>query len=214
MKTSNLLIVLFLGFCSINCLKSIDEDIEKMVEFTIYPETVYGHHVLSAVWSESIAFSDSDNNEKRDAFHTVIDGMESVNFERGYQYTYKAKKIWIRKHQIADVSPIKYVLLEQLKKEKAITQDSEQELELIVKHQPVKFSPAYPHQWQNDGSPKIYDALHCQDTKTNTILILKEIKDFNFETGNEYKLKVKKVTKATPYAVSYELIEIISKVKK
>ncbi|MFK8282624.1 hypothetical protein [Capnocytophaga cynodegmi] len=218
MKTTNLLIVLLLSFCAIGCSKTInregDEDIEKVVEFTIYPETVYGHHVLSTIWMENIVFSDSDNNKKQDVFHTHIDGIESVNFERGYQYIYEAKKIWIRKHVIADVSPIKYVLLKQIKKEKVITQDTEQELELKVGNELVKFSPTLPYDLQNDGAPRVYDALYCTNTKTNTILILKEIKNFNFEAGNEYILKVKKTTKATPYEVSYELLEVKSKIKK
>ncbi|WP_404812014.1 DUF4377 domain-containing protein [Capnocytophaga canimorsus] len=214
MKTTHLLIVLLLGFCGIGCSKATDEDIEKIVEFTIYPETTYGRHVLSSTWTEDIVFSDSDNDKKQDAFHTIIDKIKSVNFEKGYQYVYKAKKIWIRKHQIADVSSIKYVLLEQIKKEKVITQDTEQELELKVGHELVKFLPAFPHELQNDGTPKVYDALYCTNTKTNAILILKEIKNFNFEAGNEYILKVKKTTKATPYEVSYELLEVKSKMKK
>ncbi|CEN44708.1 hypothetical protein [Capnocytophaga canis] len=62
-----------------------------------------------------------------------------------------------------------------------------------------------------NGYPVLYDALFCLDNQTKRLVIVEEIKNFEFEVGYSYILKVNKVIKASPYSVSYELIEMKSK---
>ena len=65
----------------------------------------------------------------------------------------------------------------------------------------------------------VYDALFCGDTKTNIGMngaiwyVLKEIEGFEFESGYEYILNVKKITHANPYSLRFVLIDIKDKQK-
>ncbi|WP_172914556.1 hypothetical protein [Capnocytophaga canis] len=212
MKKRGIFILVFLlNFVWVGCLKNEAEDVETIVELTIYPQTQSGKHVLSDIWTEAIVYSDNEDNRKQDAFHTIIEGKDKLSYERGFQYTFKAKKTWMKKNPPQDVIPIKYELLELLKKEKIITQDTSEEIELAVNPQKVKFYKSYPIELDANGKPVLYDALFCLDNQTKKPVILQEIKNFEFETGYHYLLKVNKLTKATPFSVSYELIEIKSK---
>ena len=61
---------------------------------------------------------------------------------------------------------------------------------------------------------KIYKALKVKNTDSNNWMALTEIEGFNYDTGYEYELIVKKIIQAEPYAVRYVLIETVSKKKK
>jgi len=195
------------------CLNDKEKDLEKIVEMTISPETGYGACVMSDIWTQPLIFSESDDNQKRLLVDVIFEGFD-FDYERGYQYTFKAKKVWMHDPP-QDVSSIKYVFVDLLSKEKVITEDYEENIELFVSSQTVKFTPKYPCEYEGDeSSPKIYNALHAKKTDTGNWLALTGIEGFDFEEGYEYVLNVKKMTQAEPYSVNYILLNIKSKTPK
>ena len=144
----------------------------------------------------------------------ITEGLD-FEYERGYKYKFSAKKVWMQVPP-QDVSSIKYEIIELISKEKVITNNSEKNLKLLVASETVKFTPKYPYEYEEDDNmtPKIYDALKVKNIDSNNWMALTEIEGFNYETGYEYELIVKKVTQAEPYSVRYVLIETISKEKK
>lgn len=198
-----------------SCIKDNESDKEKVVEMTIYPETGYGAGVLSDVITQPLVFSDSHDHTKRLMVDIIFEGFE-LDYERGYQYTLKVKKVWMRQPP-QDVSSVKYVFLELLSTQKAITEDSQTDAELQVSAHTVKFMPKYPIEYENvDGSPvpKVYDALYAKETGSGQWVALKEIEGFDFDEGFEYVLSVKKITQANPYLVRYVLTGVVSKQAK
>lgn len=114
-----------------------------------------------------------------------------------------------------DVASIKYVFLEKLSKEKVTIEDSEEDFQLFVSSEPVKFTPKYPSEYEGtDSSPKIYDALLTKKPDSDSWMTIIEIEGFDFEEGYEYLLNVKKITQAEPYLVRYLLLDIKSKTLK
>lgn len=214
MKPLNLfLAVITYVFIFTSCLKEEENDKVKIVEVTIYPETGYGASVLSDVWTQPLIFSDNDDNQRRILIDIIFDDL-SLNYERGYKYTLKAKKVWMREPP-QDVSSIKYIYLELLSKEKVIIEDSEENIDLFVSSKTVKFTPKYPNEYEGDEStPKIYQALLVKKVDSDNWMAIIEINEFNFEEGFEYILSVKKVTQAEPYTIRYYLLDIKSKVLK
>lgn len=188
-------------------------DREKIIEMTIYPETGYGASVMSNIWTEPLLFSDSEVTQKQMLVDIIIEGFD-FDYERGYEYIFKVKKIWMQ-HPPQDVSSIKYVFIELLSKTKVITEDSEKNIELFVSSETVKFTPKYPSEFEDDETLKIYDALHVKETNADNWMTLRDIEGFDFEEGYEYLLNVKKVIQAEPYSAKYVLLDILSKkVKK
>ncbi|MDR1402400.1 MAG: DUF4377 domain-containing protein [Tannerellaceae bacterium] len=179
-----------------------------MVEMTIYPETGYGSSLLSDIWSEPLVFSESDDNQKQTLTNIIVEGFD-FDYERGYEYTFKAKKVWMNDPP-QDVSSIKYVFVGPLSKKKTITENSQQELELIISSKTVRFTPNYPREYENEQLI-VYDALLANEAGTNSLLVLREIEGFSFEEGYEYVLRVKKELKANPYAVKYILLAVKDK---
>lgn len=203
-----------LGFAMASCSKNDGLDKEKIVEVTIYPETGYGASVLSDIWTEPLIFSDSDDPQKQMLVDIIFEDLD-FDYERGYKYILKAKKVWMHEPP-QDVSSVKYVYLEQLSKEKVITEDSEENLELFVSSETVRFTPDFPSEYEegSDTFLKIYDALLTKKVGANDWMALKEIEGFDFEEGSEYLLNVVKMTQAEPYSVRYVLLDIISKTPK
>jgi hypothetical protein len=193
------------------CLKDEGGDKEKVVVMTVYPETGYGASVMSDLLTQPLIFSDSDDSQKRMLVDIITEGFD-FNYERGYEFTLKVKKVWMHEPP-QDVSSIKYVFIELLSKKKVITEDSEKNIELFVSSETVRFTPKYPSEYIEDETPKIYDALYAKETGTNNWLAVTEIEGFDFEEGYEYVLNVKKVTLAEPYSVKYILLNIVSKNK-
>lgn len=213
MKNPKLLIgFMLLSVFFTGCLKDEGGDKEKIVVMTVYPETGYGASVMSDLLTQPLIFSDSDDNQKRMLVDIITEGFD-FNYERGYEFTIKVKKVWMHKPP-QDVSSIKYVFIELLSKKKLITVDSENSIELCISSETVRFTPKYPSEYEENGAPKIYDALHVKETGDNNWMALTEIEGFDFEDGYEYVLNVKKVTHAEPYSVKYILLNIVSENEK
>jgi|GEM_PF-834848 len=205
------LFIAFIVFCLFftSCLKDQENDKEKIVEITIYPETGYGASIMSDIWTQPLIFSDNDDNQKQMLVDIIFEGLD-IDYERGYKYTLSAKKVWMHE-PLQDVSSIKYVYIELLSKEKVITENSEENIELFVSPETVKFTPKYPAEFEDDQSPKIYNALHTKKTGSDNWMALPAIEGFNFEEGYEYVLNVKKITQVDPYLIRFVLLEIKSK---
>ncbi|MDR1201397.1 MAG: DUF4377 domain-containing protein [Tannerellaceae bacterium] len=213
MKKKNGYVFLCFAFLSgalFSCLDNENADKEKLVEMTIYPETGYGSNILSDIWTEPLIFSESDDKEKRQLMDIITEGFD-FEYERGYEYTFKAKKVWMS-NPPQDVSSIKYIYVGDLTKKKVITKDSEEEVKLFISPETVKFSPRFPTEYE-DGYIKIYNALLAKVTDANRWLVLTEIEGFDFENGYEYTLTAKKITQADPYSVKYILLNVSDKQK-
>ncbi len=212
MKKLNLLLsIVILSITLFSCIKD-QEDKEKIVEMTIYAETGYGGSFMSDLWTEPLVFSDSDDPSKRQLTDIIVDNFE-IDYERGYEYKFEAKKIWMQ-NPPQDVSSVKYVIIKSVSKTKVITEDSEQNVQLLIAPETVPFTPKYPNELDGDGKLKVYDALRVNEVGTNNWLALKNIEGFNFEAGYEYVIDAKKVTTAEPYSVKYVLVSVISKTAK
>lgn len=200
----------FFGSCN-----NEEVDREKIVEMTVYAETGYGASVLSDVVTEPMQFSDNDENRKQLMTDIITEGFD-FDYERGYEYRLKVKKVWMQ-NPPQDVSAVKYIFIELLSKKKVITVDSEKEIVLFVSPQTVKFTPKYPNEYEKvEGveTLKIYDALVVKEKDASNWLALKKIEGFDYVKGYEYVINVKKITHADPYAVSYVLLNIVSKTEK
>lgn len=196
-----------------SCLKDEEGDKEKIVIMTIYPETGYGASLMSDLLTQPLIFSESDDNRKRMLVDIITEGFD-IDYERGYKFTLKVKKGWMHEPP-QDASSIKYVFIELLSKEKVITEDSEENIELFVSSKTVRFTPKFPSEYEEDeSSPKIYNALHVKEIGPDNWMALTKIEGFDFEEGYEYVLNVKKVTQAEPYSVNYILLNILSKNEK
>ena len=215
MRKLNLFVgVIILSVFFASCTKE-EADREKIVEMTLYPETGYGASIMSDVLTEPIQFSDNDENQKYLLTDIITEGFD-FNYERGYEYTLKVKKVWMQ-NPPQDVSSVKYVFIELLTKKKVITSDSEKIIELFVSSQTVKFTPKYPGEYEKVAGgemPKIYDALHVKENGTDNWMALTKIEGFDYVKGYEYILNAKKITQADPYLVRYVLLDIISKKEK
>ncbi|MFT3738414.1 MAG: DUF4377 domain-containing protein [Breznakibacter sp.] len=185
---------------------------------TIYAETGYGTGVMSDIWTEPLVFSDSDDNGKQLFINTLTEGFDALDYERGYEYILKVKKIWM-KEPPQDVSAVKYVYVQTLSKEKALATDSEKEIEMIVSAETVRFMPRFPpihtlpdaENGENDQkAPVVYDALFVKEEGESQWKPLLAIEGFVYEKGNEYRLKAKKVFLADTYQTRYTLLDILS----
>lgn len=194
-----------------SCIKD-EADKEKIVEMTIYPETGYSASIMSDIWTEPLIFSDSDDPQRHQSTDIITEGFE-FNYERGNEYKFQVKKIWMQ-NPPQDVSSIKYVFIKLISKTKVITTDSEKNIQLLVSPATVKFTPKFPNELETDGKAKIYDALRINEVNTTNWMAIKEIEGFEFEPGFEYSINVKKITKAEPYSVKYVLVNVVSKTKK
>ena len=209
------LLFVFTAFYS--CLnENEDKDKVKMVEMKIYPETGYTKPILSSVWSDCLVYMESDDKQEQTLTSTITEGFD-FEYERGYEYTFKAKKVWMSNPPM-DVSSIKYIFVGPLEKKKVIVENNEENVELLVVSETVKYVPNYPIEYENE-IPVVYDALFCGDTRTNIGMngaiwyVLKEIEGFDFESGYEYILNVRKITHANPYSFRFVLIDIKDKRK-
>jgi len=206
--------VIILSVFFASCTKE-EADREKIVEMTLYPETGYGASVLSNVLTEPILFSDNDGSQKQMLTDIITEGFD-FNYERGYEYTLKVKKVWMQ-NPPQDVSSVKYVFLELLNKIKVITKDSVRNIQLFVSSQTVKFTPKYPSEYEKVAGVetlKIYDALHVKENGTDNWMVLTMIDGFEYKKSFEYVLNVKKTTQADPYLIKYVLIDIVSETEK
>jgi len=205
-----LLLFLAMGMLT-GCLNDNNQGREKIVEMTIYPEVGYGSALMSQTFTEVLIFSESDNKTKRHLSNIITEGFE-FEYERGYKYTFKAKKIWMN-NPPQDVSSIKYVFMGSLNKRKVVTEDSEEIMNITVQPDVVSFRPRFSKEEGMDQN-KVYDALLCRNESAGKTLVLKNIEGFSFEEGYKYALAVKRVITAKPYSEKYILLDIIEKLKK
>jgi len=203
------ILLIVAGFFS--CSKQSTEDKVKIVEMTIYPETGYGRSLLSEIWTDALFFSESDDPQKSMFLNIITEGFD-FEYERGYEYSFKAKKVWM-KNPPMDVSSIKYQFVGSLSKKKKITENSEESIVLFVSSEMVKYGTQFPIEYE-DEIPKIYDALLVKETNSNWWSVIREIEGFDYEIGYEYSINIKKITQAEPYLVRYVLLEIKDKQKK
>ena len=198
-----MLVVLPLIFTS--CIKE-GIDREKTVEMYIYPEFGYGGYILSDVFTEILYFSDSDNKEKRPLTNMVTEGFD-FEYEPGYEYSFKAKKVWMADPP-QDVSSIKYVFVGPLKKKQIITEDKQSNLQVKITPRLVQFAP---HFSRTESDPNVFDTFMGRETVSNELIVFRDIEGFNFEEGYSYLLDVRKEVTADPYAVKYVLNKVLEK---
>lgn len=199
---------IFLSILLFSCEKEA-KDSFKVVELTIYPETSYKGSVLSDIWGDALVISDNEDAEKR-LLDNITEGFDYNDYERGYQYIYKVKKVWMH-NPPQDVSSIKYIFMEQLSKKKEVTENSEKDIQLYVLPQKVEYSPWIVKKAIADGTSQRYDALHARNEKTGEWMALLEIEGFDFENGYEYVINVRETTQADPYEKRYTLLDVVSK---
>jgi len=204
MRKLNLLLC-FMGIILISSCSNDDDnggDEQKTVEMTIYPETGYGGFVLSEdVYGEFLLFSESDNQEKR----VLTNGggiYDSLNYEKGYEYKIEARKTFL-KNPPQDGSSITFEFIKTLSKEKVITENSEQQIEIEVGPDKVGFLLL--------SQSGIQQALLVKENREDSMKPLLGIEGFDHEEGFKYELSVKKVIQAEPYSLKYILVNIISK---
>jgi hypothetical protein len=197
--------LIVLGVFFFSCFKE-EGDKVKVVEMTVYPETGYsGYFMSDNIWGEFLVISDNDDKEKRTLSFNIIDGFSDFNYEKGYEYKLKVKKIWM-KEPPQDVSSIKYVYLETLSRNKVITEDSENEIEVVVAPEKVQFYQRL--------ATKPQEVLFVRENGVGNGYPIVEIEGFSYEEGYEYTLRIKKIIMAEPYSVRYVLLDILSKVVK
>lgn len=216
-KTNLLLSILLLFTLSISSCSDDDKDREKIVELTLYPETGYPSLSESGSYGDVIMFSDSQDKKIRPLTNTITEGNSIFDYRQGYEYKYKAKKVWM-KNPPQDVSSVKYVILELLSKRKVITEDSETAVELFVSGEIVKYWAQFSGGCSLQELIAVYayyaDAMVVINTATKETLMLPKIEGFELEEGYKYTLSAKKVVTAEPYyAVKYVLTEVLSKEK-
>ena len=187
------------------------KDTVKVVELIIYPETSFKGSELSDIWGDALVISDNEDAEKR-VLDNITEGFDFSDYERGYQYTYKVKKVGMY-NPPQDVSSIKYIFMDQLSKKKVITENSEKDIQLYVLPQKVEYSPWIVKKDIANGTSQKYDALHVKNEKTGDWMALIEIEGFDFEEGYEYVINVSEMTQANPYSKKYTLLDIVSKVE-
>lgn len=183
-------------------------DNEKNVVVTIYPDTGYSASLMSDIITQPLVFSDNDDNQKQLMQDIIVEGYD-FDYERGYEYKYAARKVWMQEPP-QDVSSVKYVFVALLSKTKVVTSDSNEELSLQVMPGTVKFSPRFPMEYDANDVPVIYDALHARLVGSNDWLVIPRIDGFNYTPGNTYELRVSKQIRAEPYSVNYVLLEVLS----
>lgn len=210
MKGLNLILVAIIASVFLFSCEKSENDKVKNVELTIHPETKFSRSELSDIWTDALVISDSEDKEQRALYATITEGLDYNDYERGYEYIYKVKKVWMQ-NPPQDVSSIKYIFLELLSKKKVITENSEKDVQLYVLPQKVEYNPWVSKEELGYGILSNYDALHVKDMNTNNWMALKDIVGFEFEAGFEYVINVREVTQAEPYSKSYSLLDVVSK---
>ena len=210
MKGLNLILVVIIASVFLFSCEKSENDKVKNVELTIHHETKFSRSELSDIWTDALVISDSEDKEQRALYATITEGLDYNDYERGYEYIYKVKKVWMQ-NPPQDVSSIKYIFLELLSKKKVITENSEKDVQLYVLPQKVEYNPWVSKEELGYGILSNYDALHVKDMNTNNWMALKDIVGFEFEAGFEYVINVREVTQAEPYSKSYSLLDVVSK---
>ena len=197
---SCVVVILFLSSCS-NDEKG---DVTKTIEMTIYSDTGFSGYLFSDNdFGEFLLYSERDD-KNQNVLANGFEGFSDFDYQKGYEYKIKARKTTFA-NPPQDGSSIGYDYLETISKKKVVTQNSEQEIEIEVGPRKVGFIAMSQNGMQQAFLIKEVGAINSKP--------LVAIEDFDYEEGNRYRLKVKKVIQAEPYTVKYILIEVVSKVK-
>ena len=192
--------ILFLSSCS----NDDDKDVQRTIEMTIYSDTGFaGYFMSDNLYGEFLLFSE-EGNKNVNVLTSGGSSFDDFDYEKGYEYKVKARKTTLA-NPPQDASSIVYDYLETISKKKVVTENSEQQIEIEVG--PKKLG--YIARSQNGRQ----EAFFIKENGAENTKIVTAIDNFNFEEGNRYKLKVKKVIQAEPYVLKYILIEVVSKVK-
>lgn len=202
--TTLLLFALSLSSCDNDNL-----DKEKSVYVIIYPETVVKNGFMSDIWSDYLVFSDSEGNEKYPMYQLIVDGLD-FDYQRGYEYRFKAKKIWMSNPPM-DVANVRYEIGRQISKKKVITEQSEDVFEITIKPSLVKYVSTYPTNYDDNGAAIQENVMLAYKSDKREYFAISNIDGFEYEEGYEYVLEVKRTTYPEPYSVKYELVELKSK---
>ena len=163
-----------------------EKDREKTVELTIHPETKFSRSDLSDVWTDALVISDSEDKEQRALFATITEGLDyNSDYEKGYEYLYKVKKVWMH-NPPQDVSSIKYIFLDLLSKKRVITENSERDIQLYILPQRAEYRPRVFKADVVGGEIQRYDAMLAKDASSDEWMALIDIEGFDFEAGYEY----------------------------
>ena len=94
MRKLNLIVAsIIMSAFLVSCEKEAKDTI-KVVELTIHPETSYKGSVLSDIWGDALVISDNEDTDKR-VLDNITEDFDFSDYERGYEYTYKVKKVWM-----------------------------------------------------------------------------------------------------------------------
>ena len=209
MKKLNLILVAIIVSMFLFICEKYEKDKVKNVDLTIHPETKFSRSELSDTWSDALVISDSEDKEQRALYATITEGLDYNDYERGYEYIYKLKKVWMQ-NPPQDVSSIKYIFLELLSKKKVITENSEKDIQLYILPQRAEYTPRFLKDGVED-EPQRNDAMLVENMSNKEWLALIDIEGFDFEAGYEYVMNVKEMTIAEPYSKSYSLGNVVSK---
>lgn len=204
---SKLKLILSFGFAILffpSCSNDEKGDVTKTIEMTIYSDTGFSGYILSEnLYGEFLLFSEGSNNNQN-VLTSVGVSFNDFAYEKGYEYKIKARKTTLA-NPPQDAFSIAYHYLETISKKKVVTENSEQQIEMEVGPKKVDFIAR-----SQNG---IQQALFVKENGVQNGKPLVTIENFDYEEGNRYRLKVKKVIQAEPYAVKYILIEVLLKQK-
>lgn len=97
-------------------------------------------------------------------------------------------------------------------KTKVINERSEEDIEITIQPNLVKFIPRIPLTYDNGNHDyKPLEVMLAKRGNSNEYLCITNIEGFDYEAGFEYILVVKKTIEPNPYSVKYQLIEMKSK---
>lgn len=182
------------------------------VIFTIHHETGYAINFMSNTWTNSLFFSDNEDNEVRLLSNVIVEGLD-LKYRSGYEYKFKAKKT-IMSNPPQDVSAVKYSIIKPISITKVVIDDDVQDVELMISAQLVNFQPQYMDEhYEFCDTLMVYDAMLVKESSSDYWMALNDIRSFEYIEGYEYVLKAKKIISTNPYNVTYTLEEIISKDK-
>lgn len=196
----SIIVLLFFGSCS----NDDKGDVQKTIEMTIYSDTGFSGYILSEnLYGEFLLFSEGDNNNQN-VLTSGGNSFSDFDYEKGYQYKIKARKTTLA-NPPQDGSSVEYEYLETISKKKVVTENSEQQIEIEVEPKKVRYITRL-----GNGTEEAFFIKENGGINSKPLL---EIENFDYEEGNRYKLKVKKLIQAEPYAVKYVLIEVLLKQK-
>lgn len=168
---------------------------------TIHPDTGFNGFLFSDdMYGEFLQFSEGKSSKKQLLLYPG-ESFVDFNYQKGYKYTLKAVKITI-KHGAENTANATYQYVKTISKVKVLDRDLEFEITMEVAPVKINFIP------RGQEPQSAYLVKVTTEQKPRPIL---HIEGFEFEKGNTYRLRVRKIIQATPYKERYIVSKIISK---